>query len=85
MSRSICPNDIQWLFKVVVKHVLLFGLIQDSCARVILFRGANKEIKNYNSQTAFQVCVVSKNRNALLCLQRRIAYLLLLHWIVDCC
>uniref|UniRef100_A0A8D0CMD0 SH3 and multiple ankyrin repeat domains 3 n=1 Tax=Scleropages formosus TaxID=113540 RepID=A0A8D0CMD0_SCLFO len=28
---------------------------QDSCARVLLFRGANKEIKNYNNQTAFQV------------------------------
>ncbi|MGH0127612.1 UNVERIFIED_CONTAM: hypothetical protein FKN15_035252 [Acipenser sinensis] len=27
---------------------------QDSCARVLLFRGARKEIKNYNSQTAFQ-------------------------------
>ncbi|MGH0159221.1 UNVERIFIED_CONTAM: hypothetical protein FKN15_037085 [Acipenser sinensis] len=27
---------------------------QDSCARVLLFRGANKEIKNYNSQTPFQ-------------------------------
>ncbi|TKS90440.1 SH3 and multiple ankyrin repeat domains protein 3 [Collichthys lucidus] len=27
----------------------------DSCARVLLFRGANKDIKNYNNQTAFQV------------------------------
>lgn len=34
---------------------LLLAVIQDSCARVLLFRGANKEIKNYNSQTAFQV------------------------------
>lgn len=33
----------------------LFCVIQESCARVLLFRGANKEIKNYNSQTAFQV------------------------------
>uniref|UniRef100_W5MD73 SH3 and multiple ankyrin repeat domains 2b n=1 Tax=Lepisosteus oculatus TaxID=7918 RepID=W5MD73_LEPOC len=28
---------------------------QDNCARVLLVRGANKEIKNYNSQTPFQV------------------------------
>ncbi|TKS90426.1 SH3 and multiple ankyrin repeat domains protein 2 [Collichthys lucidus] len=28
---------------------------QDSCARVLLFRGANKDIKNYNNQTAFQM------------------------------
>lgn len=29
--------------------------LQESCARVLLFRGANKDIRNYNSQTAFQV------------------------------
>lgn len=29
--------------------------LQESCARVLLFRGASKEIRNYNSQTAFQV------------------------------
>ncbi|KAG8522556.1 SH3 and multiple ankyrin repeat domains protein 3, partial [Galemys pyrenaicus] len=28
---------------------------QDSCARVLLFRGGDKELKNYNSQTPFQV------------------------------
>lgn len=28
---------------------------QESCARVLLFRGANKDVRNYNSQTAFQV------------------------------
>nr|XP_033717636.1 SH3 and multiple ankyrin repeat domains protein 3-like [Tursiops truncatus] len=28
---------------------------QDSCARVLLFRGGNKDLKNYNSQTPFQV------------------------------
>ncbi|XP_061577995.1 SH3 and multiple ankyrin repeat domains protein 3 isoform X18 [Cololabis saira] len=32
-----------------------------SCARVLLFRGANKEIKNYNSQTAFQVAIIAGN------------------------
>lgn len=30
--------------------------LQESCARVLLFRGANKDVRNYNSQTAFQVC-----------------------------
>jgi len=35
--------------------ISLFVSLQDSCTRVLLFRGANKEIKNYNSQTAFQV------------------------------
>lgn len=30
-------------------------LLQDNCARVLLVRGANKEVKNYNSQSPFQV------------------------------
>uniref|UniRef100_A0A8C7HYW7 SH3 and multiple ankyrin repeat domains protein 3 n=1 Tax=Oncorhynchus kisutch TaxID=8019 RepID=A0A8C7HYW7_ONCKI len=34
---------------------------QDSCTRVLLFRGVNKEIKNYNSQTAFQVAIIAGN------------------------
>ncbi|XP_043938018.1 SH3 and multiple ankyrin repeat domains protein 1-like [Protopterus annectens] len=34
---------------------------QDSCARVLLFRGANKEIKNFNSQTPFQVAIIAGN------------------------
>ncbi|XP_058841894.1 SH3 and multiple ankyrin repeat domains protein 3-like isoform X3 [Acipenser ruthenus] len=34
---------------------------QDSCARVLLFRGARKDIKNYNSQTAFQVAIIAGN------------------------
>ncbi|XP_063800187.1 SH3 and multiple ankyrin repeat domains protein 2 isoform X5 [Pseudophryne corroboree] len=34
---------------------------QDSCARVLLFRGANKEIKNYNSQSPFQVAIIAGN------------------------
>ncbi|KAJ8373883.1 hypothetical protein SKAU_G00044630 [Synaphobranchus kaupii] len=37
------------------------GAEWDSCARVLLFRGANKEIKNYNSQTAFQVAIIAGN------------------------
>ncbi|XP_048356095.1 SH3 and multiple ankyrin repeat domains protein 3-like [Sphaerodactylus townsendi] len=32
---------------------------QESCARVLLFRGASKDIRNYNSQTAFQQEAVS--------------------------
>ncbi|XP_007947517.1 SH3 and multiple ankyrin repeat domains protein 2 [Orycteropus afer afer] len=34
---------------------------QDSCARVLLFRGGNKEFKNYNSQTPFQVAIIAGN------------------------
>ncbi|XP_075044361.1 SH3 and multiple ankyrin repeat domains protein 2 isoform X2 [Mixophyes fleayi] len=34
---------------------------QDSCARVLLFRGGNKEIKNYNSQSPFQVAIIAGN------------------------
>ncbi|MEQ2161593.1 SH3 and multiple ankyrin repeat domains protein 3, partial [Goodea atripinnis] len=33
---------------------------QDNCARVLLVRGADKEVKNYNSQTPFQVLVKYK-------------------------
>ncbi|CAK7307674.1 SH3 and multiple ankyrin repeat domains protein 2 [Vulpes lagopus] len=34
---------------------------QDSCARVLLFRGGNKEQKNYHSQTPFQVAIIAGN------------------------
>ncbi|XP_074442503.1 SH3 and multiple ankyrin repeat domains protein 2 isoform X1 [Larus michahellis] len=34
---------------------------QEGCARVLLFRGANKEIKNYNSQSPFQVAIIAGN------------------------
>ncbi|NXI25095.1 SHAN2 protein, partial [Sterrhoptilus dennistouni] len=34
---------------------------QESCARVLLFRGASKEIKNYNSQSPFQVAIIAGN------------------------
>lgn len=40
------------------KYICFLVDTQESCARVLLFRGANKEVKNYNSQTAFQVCVI---------------------------
>nr|XP_005991039.1 PREDICTED: SH3 and multiple ankyrin repeat domains protein 1 [Latimeria chalumnae] len=34
---------------------------KESCARVLLFRGANKEVKNNNRQTPFQVAIISGN------------------------
>ncbi|XP_077178222.1 SH3 and multiple ankyrin repeat domains protein 2 isoform X1 [Paroedura picta] len=34
---------------------------QESCARVLLLRGANKELKNYNSQSPFQVAIIAGN------------------------
>uniref|UniRef100_A0AAZ3Q2G4 SH3 and multiple ankyrin repeat domains protein 3 n=1 Tax=Oncorhynchus tshawytscha TaxID=74940 RepID=A0AAZ3Q2G4_ONCTS len=34
---------------------------QDNCARVLLVRGANKEVKNYNSQSPFQVAIIAGN------------------------
>lgn len=52
-----CTHSVPKTKSNDIKHVNLSVVIQDSCARVLLFRGANKEMKNYNSQTAFQVCV----------------------------
>uniref|UniRef100_A0A8C5D3V5 SH3 and multiple ankyrin repeat domains protein 2-like n=1 Tax=Gouania willdenowi TaxID=441366 RepID=A0A8C5D3V5_GOUWI len=34
---------------------------QDKCARVLLVRGADKEVKNYNSQSPFQVAIIAGN------------------------
>uniref|UniRef100_A0A8C7RPC7 SH3 and multiple ankyrin repeat domains protein 2 n=1 Tax=Oncorhynchus mykiss TaxID=8022 RepID=A0A8C7RPC7_ONCMY len=34
---------------------------QEHCARVLLVRGANKEVKNYRSQTSFQVAIIAGN------------------------
>uniref|UniRef100_A0AAX7UXB4 SH3 and multiple ankyrin repeat domains 2a n=1 Tax=Astatotilapia calliptera TaxID=8154 RepID=A0AAX7UXB4_ASTCA len=34
---------------------------QDNCARVLLVRGADKEVKNYNSQSPFQVAIIAGN------------------------
>ncbi|GLD71942.1 SH3 and multiple ankyrin repeat domains protein 3-like protein, partial [Lates japonicus] len=33
----------------------------DNCARVLLVRGADKEVKNYNSQSPFQVAIIAGN------------------------
>ncbi|XP_035381373.1 SH3 and multiple ankyrin repeat domains protein 2 isoform X1 [Electrophorus electricus] len=34
---------------------------QDNCARVLLVRGSDKEVKNYNSQSPFQVAIIAGN------------------------
>ncbi|KAF0022350.1 hypothetical protein F2P81_025386 [Scophthalmus maximus] len=34
---------------------------QDNCARVLLVRGADKDVKNYNSQSPFQVAIIAGN------------------------
>uniref|UniRef100_A0A4W5QV26 Uncharacterized protein n=1 Tax=Hucho hucho TaxID=62062 RepID=A0A4W5QV26_9TELE len=34
---------------------------REHCARVLLVRGANKEVKNYRSQTPFQVAIIAGN------------------------
>ncbi|XP_030634464.1 SH3 and multiple ankyrin repeat domains protein 2b [Chanos chanos] len=34
---------------------------QENCARVLLVRGANKEVKNYRGQTPFQVAIIAGN------------------------
>uniref|UniRef100_A0A3B3D0B6 SH3 and multiple ankyrin repeat domains 2a n=1 Tax=Oryzias melastigma TaxID=30732 RepID=A0A3B3D0B6_ORYME len=34
---------------------------QDNCARVLLARGADKEVKNYNCQSPFQVAIIAGN------------------------
>ena len=34
---------------------------QESCARLLLFRGANKEALNYANQTPYQVAVIAGN------------------------
>ncbi|KAL0968782.1 hypothetical protein UPYG_G00271790 [Umbra pygmaea] len=34
---------------------------RENCARVLLLRGANKEVKNYRSQTPFQVAIIAGN------------------------
>ena len=39
----------------------MFYSLQEQCARVLLFRGANKSIQNYNNQTAHQVAIIAGN------------------------
>jgi len=36
-------------------------LLQEDCARVLLFRGADRSIKNYANQTAAEVAVIANS------------------------
>ncbi|KAI4829833.1 hypothetical protein KUCAC02_001498, partial [Chaenocephalus aceratus] len=38
-----------------------FTPASDNCARVLLVRGADKDVKNYNSQSPFQVAIIAGN------------------------
>jgi SH3/ankyrin repeat-containing protein len=37
------------------------SVLQDACARVLLFRGADRSILNFSNQTSYQVAVISNN------------------------
>ena len=53
----------RWCSATVSRRFLVFT-VQDSCARVLLFRGGDKELKNFNSQTPFQVRRLLEPRTA---------------------
>lgn len=36
-------------------------VLQEECARVLLFRGANKDVLNYANQDAFDLAIISGN------------------------
>jgi hypothetical protein len=38
-----------------------FSIFQESCARTLLFRGADKDALNYAGQTPYQVAVIAAN------------------------
>lgn len=42
-------------------------LLKESCARILLYRGAKKETKNNNGQTPFQVRVECVHDNCVRC------------------
>jgi hypothetical protein len=37
------------------------SIVQESCLRVLLFRGANKEILNYSSQSPYESAILAGN------------------------
>jgi len=39
----------------------LFFSFQEECARILLFRGADRMIKNYANQTAAEVAIIANN------------------------
>ena len=41
--------------------VLVAGGMQEECARVLLFRGIDKQMKNYANLSAAEVAVISGN------------------------
>ncbi|XP_060063294.1 SH3 and multiple ankyrin repeat domains protein 1-like [Ylistrum balloti] len=43
---------------------------QESCARVLLFRGANKEIVNLNHQTPYQAAIIAQSHDLILMLEQ---------------
>ena len=50
----LCVNVSFMLFYVVI-------LLQESCARVLLFRGADKNLQNFANQDAYQLAIISGN------------------------
>lgn len=40
------------------------SFVQESCLRVLLFRGANKEILNYSNQSPYE-CAILAGNNAI--------------------
>jgi len=44
---------------VVVVVVFVSCTLQEDCARILLFRGADRSIKNYANQTAAEVAIIA--------------------------
>ncbi|CAJ0930495.1 unnamed protein product [Ranitomeya imitator] len=65
--RAVCvtalqrPNSDAAAIRIVVGIAAASLSVTESCARVLLFRGASKEIRNFNNQTAFQVAIIAGN------------------------
>ena len=53
--------ELHGLYNSLLKFPLSLSLSQESCARVLLFRGADKTIQNFANQDAFQVAVIAGN------------------------
>ena len=49
------------LYNSPLKFPFPLSLSQESCARVLLFRGADKTVQNFANQDAFQVAVIAGN------------------------
>lgn len=53
-------DTVTVLYDSSISHVPFF-LSQESCARVLLFRGADKTTQNFANQDPFQVAVIAGN------------------------